>query len=70
MAKTKASTPRKLGTKQRAAIMRTALHVAIEEDPNCDDLYAAAEAIQQLITEHCPIARPVMKQAKKRPTKK
>jgi hypothetical protein len=49
--------------------MRTALHVAIEEDPNCDDLYAAAEAIQQLITEHCPIARPTMRPAKKRPVK-
>lgn len=69
MAKAKAPTRKKLGAKQRSAIMRTALHVAIEEDPNCDDLYAAAEAIQQLITEHCPIARPTMRPAKKRPVK-
>jgi hypothetical protein len=38
--------------------MRVAGLMAIEAVPNCDELYAAQAAIQTLITENCPIAKP------------
>jgi hypothetical protein len=60
----------KASNKHRAVtILDVAFSLVAEQPPSCEALYAAAEAIQQLITEHCPIAQP-MRQVKKKPVKK
>jgi hypothetical protein len=63
MAKTKKPAGKKLTREQLRVVLKVTADAASDVPPNCDDLYAAAAAIQQLITEHCPIA--ATKRAKK-----
>lgn len=52
-----AASKKKLTKKQRAvAVLDVAFSLVAEQPPSCAALYAAAEAIQQLIVENCPIA--------------
>jgi hypothetical protein len=66
MAKSKA----KLTSKQVANLMKVTGSIAMGPIPDCEALFAAAEAIASLIAEHCPIAKPTMKQATKKPIRK
>lgn len=56
--------------KHQAAVSKVALMLISEQVPECQALYAAAESIAQLIAEHCPIAQPAMRRAKKVSVKK
>ena len=66
-----ATSRKKLTKKQRSvAVLDVAFSLVAEMPPSCDALYAASEAIQQLIAENCPVAQPTMQQSKKRAMKK
>jgi len=63
----------KLTKKQVDNLMRVTTSIALGDPvPSCEALYAAAEAIAQLITIHCPIASPPMsmRKATKKASKK
>jgi hypothetical protein len=51
-------------------LLRVAGDIIQDVPPNCQDLYAIAEATAQLIAQHCPIAQQPMRQAKKKSVKK
>ena len=66
-----ATSRKRLTAKRRAVtVLDVAFSLVAEMPPSCEALYAAAEAIQQLIAENCPIAHPPMRPATKRATKK
>lgn len=46
--------------------MLVAGEIGTDAVPSCDALYEAQKVIQDLITEHCPIAQPMRPATKKK----
>jgi hypothetical protein len=65
-----AANRKKPTTKQVKILMRVSNYAFFGTVPDCQSLFEAAEVIQQLIAENCPIARQPMRQAKKKAIKK
>ena len=54
-----AASKKKITAKHRAVtLLDVAFSLVAEMPPSCEALYAAQEAIQQLIVENCPILSP------------